>query len=446
MPFGGCRSGRPLLLDGGMAHQLKRMGVGLRTKRPFDLKGGGGDPRRNSMERVLGVALANTRTPRLVRDAHLAYIDAGADVITTNNYAVVTATLRACEDVSDDGDFTAEAIVPQVLRAAGRAARAAVEERPERDVKVAGCLPPLHDSYEPDLVRSYEDNLEEYRLIVDAIAPYSDLLLCETMSTAQEARAAVQAGSEAGLPVWCSWTLDEQRPVLRSGETLSEALEALGPELRDSVAAYLFNCTSSTSIRLAIAELLKEPLLPETAMIGGYANGWVATETQLELGPSEYSEIVGEWLSLQDGAGSSEADGRTLVVGGFFIFTMMNFVFKMMKVVFKMTNYVFKIDELCIENAGGGLLRDLPGAHRPAAEGDRRGVNCNINAIFPSEIHTFRSNFYLISAFPILVRNKDGICIATRNGSMECSLSLISKPRPSLTRMPEFPLKRPPFQ
>ena len=31
-----------------------------------------------SMERFLGVAMANTRDPALVRDAHLAYIDAGA--------------------------------------------------------------------------------------------------------------------------------------------------------------------------------------------------------------------------------------------------------------------------------------------------------------------------------------------------------------------------------
>ena len=66
-----------------------------------------------------------------------------------------------------------------------------------------------------------------------------------------------------------------------------------------------------SSFTLAIADLLKEPLLPETAIVGGFANGW-GTETQLGLGPSEYSEVVGEWLSLQDG----EAGARTMVVGG----------------------------------------------------------------------------------------------------------------------------------
>lgn len=239
-----------------MAHQLKRMGVRLRTKRPFELAGTTSTGRQASMERILGVALANTRTPRLVRDAHLAFIDAGADIITTNNYAVVPATLQTCEDISEDGDFTVESIIPQVLRAAGRAARAAVEARPQRDVRVAGCLPPLNDSYEPDRVESFDRNLMEYRMIVSAIAPYSDLLLCETMSTGQEARAAVQAGCEAGLPVWCSWTLDEAQPLLRSGETVNDALEALGPDLRSSVDAFLFNCTSTESLSLALRQLL----------------------------------------------------------------------------------------------------------------------------------------------------------------------------------------------
>ena len=75
------------LLDGGMGHQLKAMGV--------TIKGVVG-----TMERFLGVAMANTDNPDLVRDAHLAYIDAGAQIITTNNYAVVPACMELREDFS----------------------------------------------------------------------------------------------------------------------------------------------------------------------------------------------------------------------------------------------------------------------------------------------------------------------------------------------------------
>merc|ERR1719421_2375905 len=70
-----------MLLDGGMGHQLKAMGI--------EISGPVG-----SMRRFLGVAMANLENPQLVRDAHLAYIDAGADVITTNNYACVPKCLE----------------------------------------------------------------------------------------------------------------------------------------------------------------------------------------------------------------------------------------------------------------------------------------------------------------------------------------------------------------
>ena len=67
---GARRAARAVLLDGGMGHQLKAMGVEIAGKV-------------GSMQRFLGVAMANTRDPALVRDAHLAYIDAGAPPLLT---------------------------------------------------------------------------------------------------------------------------------------------------------------------------------------------------------------------------------------------------------------------------------------------------------------------------------------------------------------------------
>ena len=85
---------------------------------------------------------------------------AGADIITTNNYAVVPSCLQLCEDFEGG-----EEGVRKLVAAAGQAARAACDARPGRAVRVAGCLPPLHESYRPDRVGSFEDNLAHYRLI-----------------------------------------------------------------------------------------------------------------------------------------------------------------------------------------------------------------------------------------------------------------------------------------
>ena len=64
-----------------MGHQLKAMGIKIESEV-------------GTLSRFLGVALANSTQPDLVRDAHVAYIDAGAEVITTNSYAVIPGCLK----------------------------------------------------------------------------------------------------------------------------------------------------------------------------------------------------------------------------------------------------------------------------------------------------------------------------------------------------------------
>ena len=176
------------ILDGGMGHQLKAMGI--------EIKGEVG-----SIRRFLGVAVANTENPQMVKDAHLAYIDAGAQVVTTNNYACVPKCLEHADGPSGEGDSVLRnGGVAGMVAAAGKLAREACDERPGCNAKVAGCMPPLAESYRADLVGPYEQNLEQYLIIAKSIAPFSDLLICETMSTVDEARAAVTAGATTGAP------------------------------------------------------------------------------------------------------------------------------------------------------------------------------------------------------------------------------------------------------
>ncbi|KAJ1487325.1 Homocysteine S-methyltransferase [Baffinella frigidus] len=276
---------RAVLLDGGMGHQLKKMGVKIEGPR-------------GSMGRFLGVAMANSTHPELVTEAHLNYIDAGADVITTNNYAVVPNCLALCEDFRGDLSETVKALVAD----AGKAARAAVDQRPDRSVLVAGCLPPLAESYRTERVGSFDDNVAQYTLIVESIAPYADVLLCETMSTADEARAAATAASKCGKPVWVSWTLDKHEPVLLSGESLSTALAALDGV--PNISAMMFNCSAPEVVTKAIAALRAEPSLPAGVALGGYANGFSETESldglskeYRDLSPEEYwGSFASQWL------------------------------------------------------------------------------------------------------------------------------------------------------
>ena len=114
---------------------------------------------------------------------------------------------------------------------AGQIAREVADESDE-EVLVAGCLPPPLDvSYRPDLVPS-DGLVANIQNLVEALDPFVDFFLCETMSLAREGKNAVSAArsfSSRSLPVWVAWTLaDDRSPGLRSGESIVEAYEAVG--------------------------------------------------------------------------------------------------------------------------------------------------------------------------------------------------------------------------
>jgi len=302
---------RPMLLDGGMGHQLKAMGVVI-------------EGQVGTLQRFLGVAMANVDTPDLVRDAHLAFIDAGADMITTNSYAVTPRVFELCTNSNsggvgnnhkDNNHNNHNLSLESMLVAACRAACAARDMRPDRSIRIAGCLPPLAESYRPDLVGTFENNVQDYRRIVAHLAPYCDVILCETMSSADEAKAACTAAAEVGLPVYISWTLDEGKPLLRSGETLEEAVHALSLVANHhNVKGYLINCTSPESCTKALP-ILHSLVSSKKAAAGGnnnidididigvYPNGFVTAccghGEYRDLSEKEYyDEFVTQWLSL----------------------------------------------------------------------------------------------------------------------------------------------------
>jgi len=174
------------------------------------------------------------------------------------------------------------------------------------DAAIAGCLSPLFGSYAPALTISFEDTLDIYRRIVAEQADGVDLFLCETMASAEEARAAVTAASESGKPVWVSWTLaDHGAPRLRSGETIADADGALG-DLQ--VAARLLNCCRPEAIAAALPELIALG-----GPVGAYANGFTSVEAlkhggtvdvlhaRHDLDPQAYADQAIGWVEA--GAG-----------------------------------------------------------------------------------------------------------------------------------------------
>ncbi|TPK98966.1 homocysteine S-methyltransferase family protein [Mesorhizobium sp. B2-4-14] len=263
---------RVILTDGGMGQELVR--------------------RSKSEPTPLWSARVLIDEPDLVRGLHAEFIRAGARVITINTYSATP------ERLAREG---AEDLFKPLQKRGIDLARQARDEA--GDTAIAGCLSPLFGSYAPALTISYQDTLDIYRRIVAEQANGVDLFLCETMASAEEARAAVTAASESGKPVWVSWTLaDHGEPRLRSGETIAAAANALGGL---PVAARLLNCCRPEAIAAALPELIELG-----GPVGAYANGFTSIEAlqhggtvdvlhaRHDLDPEAYADQAMDWVEV----------------------------------------------------------------------------------------------------------------------------------------------------
>ncbi len=270
-------SGAVIILDGGMGRELLRSGAPFRQPE--------------------WSALALIEAPGFVARAHRAFAAAGAEVLTTNSYALVPFHIGQ-KRFDSDGRMLADR--------AGRLARGVAAEARAR---VAGSLPPAFGSYRPDLVDA--DRAQPIlQTLIAGLAPHVDLWLAETLSAVAEAEAVRRALGNDPRPLWLSFTLadDGRQPArLRSGESVAVAAaraEALG------AAALLFNCSQPEVMEAAVR--MARQALPPGMAIGVYANAFTPmpadaeansglSEIRADLDPSSYLGWARRWVDA--GAG-----------------------------------------------------------------------------------------------------------------------------------------------
>jgi S-methylmethionine-dependent homocysteine/selenocysteine methylase len=225
------------VLDGGMSRELMRLGAPFRQPE--------------------WSALALLETPDLVRAAHRAFAGAGAQVLTTNAYAVVPFHLG-------EGRFRRSG-----ARLAELAATLARQVADDVGARVAGCLPPPLGSYRPDVA----DDVGSVRILevlIEAQAPHVDMWLVETRSSIAEVElAASVVRRRSDVPLWISYTVNDVDGVtLRSGEPVEDAVRAAE---QVGAAVVAFNCSRPAAIEAALHR--SRPVTDLT--MGAYANALV---------------------------------------------------------------------------------------------------------------------------------------------------------------------------
>jgi len=199
-PFLGRIDKRPVVCDGAMGTMLYSKGISL--NRCYDE--------------------LNAAMPQLVKEVHLAYVKAGAEVIETNTFGANKFRLQK---------FGLGEKVREFNLAGARLAREVAGD----DLYVAGAVGPLGVRLEPLGLTSLEEARAAFREQITALVEGGvDLIIVETMMDLNEAHQALRAAREVGqFPVIVQMTVqaDGSTPTGTLPEDFARALDEWGADL-----------------------------------------------------------------------------------------------------------------------------------------------------------------------------------------------------------------------
>jgi len=268
----------PIILDGGMGRELERIGA------PF--------------KQPEWSAQALIEAPHFVSQVHHSFIEAGAEVITTNTYAVVPFHI---------GQKRFDEQGAQLVKRAARLARESVA--PDSAVFVAGCIPPVLGSYRPDLF-SVEQAQPLLEVLVENQQQDVDIWLAETISSIAEAQMIKARTAMTRQSTWMAFTVNDEIntvATLRSGELVSDAVAQIAGQ---NVSAILFNCSRLEVMQQALIDAqqaLAEQGLQDSVQLGVFANNFSpigdlhqandgVSAIRDDATPQKYYEFATAWL------------------------------------------------------------------------------------------------------------------------------------------------------
>ncbi|MBZ5542883.1 MAG: bifunctional homocysteine S-methyltransferase/methylenetetrahydrofolate reductase [Acidobacteriia bacterium] len=164
----------------------------------------------------------NLSMPQLVKEVHLGYVKAGAEVIETNTFGASRLRLEK---------FNLGDKVREINLAGARLAREVAGD----DFHVAGSVGPLGVRLEPLGSTSFDEARQAFREQIEALAEAGvDLIVIETMADLNEAHQALLAAQDVGsLPVVVQMTIqdDGSTPTGTLPEEFTRQLDAWGADL-----------------------------------------------------------------------------------------------------------------------------------------------------------------------------------------------------------------------
>lgn len=269
---------KPLILDSALGTELENRGEYL-----------------PSFKTSIWSAYCLIHKPEVIKQIHVDNIEAGADVITTSNYQATPELLIREPKAPSYEDLAKKSL---------ELCKEAVAET-GANIKIAGCFPPIHITFRPDLSAKEKKLKKFYATLGEIYKDDVDLIICETMASIYEGTIAASTAKNFSDRVWLSWTTRGNKlNRLPSTELLDLAIDE---GLKLNVDCQLVNCVHADTASIAIEKLKKEK------SFGIYANSSIYKKNKLEgfvtdsdewhyhnhqhINHLEYSEFVSEWIT-----------------------------------------------------------------------------------------------------------------------------------------------------
>lgn len=259
----------------GVESNMKKITERIKTERLFFDGGTGTVLQKKGLLPGEPTEVMNSRTRNEVVALHLAYLNAGADIIKTNTFGI---NKLKCDNVEGELSLALD-IAREAVSLSGKEAYIAFDVGP-----TGRMLKPFGDLDFEDAVEIFATNMR----LAEKLG--ADLILIETMSDLYETKAAVLAAKEnSSLPIFvtCAFGADGKLLTGADPEAVVSMLEGLGvdaigmncsvgPENMLSLLPRLVECTSTPIILNPNAGLPK--------MVDG--------NTVYDLGPDKFAELM----------------------------------------------------------------------------------------------------------------------------------------------------------
>ncbi len=250
---------RPLILDGAMGSLLQQRGV--------------------ESDNFLWYSKANLDNPNILKNIHREYIEAGADIITTNTFRTNPVALKRSGYPIGQDEFVYQSV------------QIAVEAREDKEIIIAGSNAPAEDCYQEERTIPKHSLDYNHKKHIELLWESGvDIILNETHSHWDEIKIICEFCAYNSLPFIVSLYFTDDLKIL-SGEPLNEVVQFIKDYKPLAVG---FNCIKPDIFKKYFIET-KPP-----ANWGFYFNcgvGNVSDEAiSCGINPEQYIDIIKEYL------------------------------------------------------------------------------------------------------------------------------------------------------